>query len=219
MSKYKIYFNCIRYSIWYGQFKRKKNVIEILKSKDLKDQNVANEIELKVDIKYMILINVNTADGLVNGAIGTLMHISTDQLYGLPIILWIKFDSERVGILTRNNSDYLYQAYHINKELNWIPILPFEYNYVNMSKKNITVRRKQFPVTIAEGCTIHKIQGSTFEKIVVHVICKINTKKRQYEKELSRELKYVAISRAKTLAGALNIILISYYREWSLRSI
>ena len=63
----------------------------------------------KVGARYFIPTNFAINDGLVNGAIGTLMEIDLDQ-NNQPATLWMKFDNNLVGAEARsrvgNNPKY-----------------------------------------------------------------------------------------------------------------
>lgn len=41
--------------------------------------------------------------------------------------------------------------------------------HIKVRKNNLTVERKQFPLVVAEGMTIHKSQGGTFPSVAVHL--------------------------------------------------
>ena len=60
------------------------------------------KIELHVGYVAMIVINVDTMDGLVNGATGIVRHVSTHE--GRNDAIWIEFDNPRSGALLRNRS-------------------------------------------------------------------------------------------------------------------
>lgn len=64
------------------------------------------KLKLKIGIRYMLTNNVNTIDGLVNGATGILREIKFKQIthnLKIPIQLLLDFDDERVGKNTRNS--------------------------------------------------------------------------------------------------------------------
>jgi hypothetical protein len=79
--------------------------------------------KLKVGAKYMMTLNVEVVDGLVNGATGELMKIS----YGMssngikkPIAAWISFAESRVGQIRRTQLRYLAESSGVNES--WVPI-------------------------------------------------------------------------------------------------
>ncbi|XP_050532936.1 uncharacterized protein LOC126900941 [Daktulosphaira vitifoliae] len=69
-----------------------------------KTMGLPKTLILKVTAKYMIVTNINTEDGIVNGAIGELMQINrTVTVSGKEVAhrVWIKFDEPEVGSITR----------------------------------------------------------------------------------------------------------------------
>lgn len=116
---------------------------------------------LKKDIKYMLTTNINTSDGLVNGAIGVLKKI--DLIHknekNIPTKLWFEFDKECIGKVTR-------MKYGIQNLLTPIELSIKSFQY--KQKKDIRINRRQFPIKCAESMTIHKSQGSTYKCICVH---------------------------------------------------
>ena len=49
----------------------------------------------------MVTVNINTADGIVNGATGILMQFETVS-NGEPLRLWFKFPANIIGLQTRS---------------------------------------------------------------------------------------------------------------------
>ncbi|XP_050066006.1 uncharacterized protein LOC126555084 [Aphis gossypii] len=69
-----------------------------------KTMGLALRLVLKETAKYMVIVNISTEDGIVNGAIGELMQINKGQTTGGKEVakrVWIKFDEPDVGSLTR----------------------------------------------------------------------------------------------------------------------
>ncbi|XP_037820089.1 uncharacterized protein LOC119609402 [Lucilia sericata] len=77
-------------------------------------QGLRYDLKLKTTAKYMITVNINTSDGLVNGATGQLMQIGFDN-NRKPLTLWIKFPDASIGVLARS------QRRHPSEAL-WTPI-------------------------------------------------------------------------------------------------
>lgn len=104
-----------------------------------------------------------------------------------PKILFIDFDSDRVGVKARR--EFIHNLGDVINE-NWVPIKKVT-REIQMSKSTrFQVYRTQFPLIIAEAITIHKSQGATFESACVNVT-----------KKLFRELLYVALSRVTKLSN------------------
>ena len=54
----------------------------------------------------MITTNIDVADGLTNGAMGTVTNVIIDQTTGKMSVILVAFDSEHVGQETRHTSVY-----------------------------------------------------------------------------------------------------------------
>ncbi|XP_037825564.1 uncharacterized protein LOC119613607 [Lucilia sericata] len=145
-------------------------------------QGLRYDLKLKTTAKYMVTVNINTSDGLVNGATGQLMQIDFDNNHK-PFTLWIKFSDTSIGVLAR------LQRRHPNEAL-WTPIEMLVRSFQYKQNENVNIDRKQFPVVPAEGITIHKSQGATYESVAVHL-----------KSGMKRSALYVACSRAKSASG------------------
>ncbi|CAG4957666.1 unnamed protein product [Parnassius apollo] len=153
-----------------------------------------NAITLKITAKYMMTVNINTSDGLVNGTTGVLTAIdfAVNPTTGerRPLRIWICFDDVNIGKLKRIQSSTSLTRYQTRLKNNWTPIEPVTYTVKRYKSSNLQVRRSQFPVVPAEAVTIHKSQGSTLEKVVVHL-----------KPNILRSMLYVACSRATSSKG------------------
>ena len=135
-------------------------------------------LNLVVGARYMVTINVATADGIVNGAIGRLKHFDygTDRSGAERVtLLWMDFEEERVGRQQRQVfADRIAELreHGVLKDGDiWTPIkLKTEPIYkFNIGRVRCKVIRQQFPVVPAEAVTIHKAQGGTFSNVVLHL--------------------------------------------------
>ncbi|CAF1389193.1 unnamed protein product, partial [Rotaria sp. Silwood1] len=149
------------------------------------------KIDLKVGAKYMMTVNIDTEDGLVNGACGKLIMIDYGKLQKtnetVPCRLWIKFSEEKTGRKARANFHNVMQNRNI--DLSLTPIEPVT-RQINTRSTNFKVERKQFPLVPSEAMTIYKSQGGTYEKVVVNL-----------KKGMTRSELYVACSRATKASG------------------
>ncbi|CAM4766226.1 unnamed protein product, partial [Rotaria magnacalcarata] len=149
------------------------------------------KIDLKVGAKYMMTVNSDTEDGLVNGACGKLVMIDYGKLQKtnetVPCRIWIKFNEEKTGRKARANFHNVMRNRNIDSSLT--PIEPV-IRQINTKSTNFKVERKQFPIVPCEAMTIYKSQGGTYEKVVV------NLKKGTTRSEL-----YVACSRSTKASG------------------
>ena len=117
----------------------------------------------------MLAVNIDFQDKLVNGQLGTVMHIEGNS-QGISKI-YLKFDDTRDGVKAMN-------ADIIRKQNLWVPIEKTEVDIkIKLSKNSSPViKRTQYPLMLAWSCTVHKVQGLSLNKIVVsfmiHVLCK-----------------------------------------------
>ena len=168
---------------------------EVLKQLKVSDtQGLPYELYLKLAARYLMTLNSDIQDGLVNGATGILQRIEygtkSDTLERVPCILWIQFDDPTVGKEKRAESKYRYLR---NKTIqrNWTPI-GLETRRFQRGKgvSCYKIVRKQFPFIVAEALTIRKSQGDTYECVVVRI-----------ELRMSRNALYTALSRSKSASG------------------
>ncbi|XP_075170221.1 uncharacterized protein LOC142242518 [Haematobia irritans] len=155
----------------------------VAKLKTSETQGLCHELTLKVSAKYMMTININTADGLVNGASGILKSIDFEQGSQIPKTLWVLFSDENVGRDARRQRPH-------STELLWTSIDKCQRTFQFKRNEQISIDRRQFPLVVAEGITIHKSQGATYESVAVHT-----------RSGMSRAALYVACSRATNASG------------------
>lgn len=123
--------------------------------------------------------NLFTAAGLCNGTIGEVVDIIYSHredgrfVDEFPLCIMVKFESY---------SGPLYN--HCN-------ILPIPPVTVTFRKGPMSFTRKQFPLQLAYAISIHRSQGLTLDKAVVHI----------GEKEFALGMTYVALSRVRNIQG------------------
>ncbi|KAK3932414.1 ATP-dependent DNA helicase [Frankliniella fusca] len=148
-------------------------------------------VKLKVGAQYMVTYNLDTDDGLCNGATGKLKRIdfgTNAKGEKKPLRLWIKFHECHVGKKMRHIHKKTISEHQIPDT--WTPLFPLAVTVKTRKNSSLKINRMQFPLTLAHALTIHKSQGQSLKKVVVHI-----------KKTLSRELLYVACSRATSLNG------------------
>ena len=68
--------------------------------------NLQKVLTIKINARVMITMNIDVADGLTNGAMGTVTNVIIDQTTGKMSVILVAFDSEHVGQETRHTSVY-----------------------------------------------------------------------------------------------------------------
>lgn len=115
---------------------------------------IENIVVLSVGAKVVLVTNIWTRMGLLNGANGIIRDIIFDKNNvnnSLPIAVLVEFE---FYIGPRLFSD-------VNR-FDWIPIAPYEaYNPLQ------SIRRTNIPLRLAYALTIHKAQGQTLSKVVI----------------------------------------------------
>ncbi|KAK3915793.1 ATP-dependent DNA helicase pfh1 [Frankliniella fusca] len=184
-----------------SQLAKRQMEYTINKSKTHQTMGLPKSIKLKIGAIYMVTYNVDTEDGICNGATGTLKQIN----YGVnhkgekkPLRVWIEFDDKSVGKIARKK---LKSLIAINKIPNtWTPLDPIALTIKIRKTSSLKVNRKQFPLTLAHALTVHKSQGQSLKQVVVHL----------GKRRMSREQLYVACSRATSLRG---LFIIGTFKE------
>nr|XP_055075157.1 uncharacterized protein LOC129454640 [Misgurnus anguillicaudatus] len=143
-------------------------------------------VSLGVGARVMLKKNVDVSDGLVNGAFGTVVHVSVSQKLNddndndFPSAIHIEFDDPNVGKIQRSKQQ-----------------LRFSQNATVIEAQEDQVTnaggiRCQFPLKLAWACTVHKVQGLTVDKAVVSL-----------NKIFAPGQAYVALSRVRTIDGLI----------------
>ena len=135
--------------------------ITIDKLKSLSDTgNLPTELKVCVGSRFMLTINLDVNEHLVNGQLGTVKHKTYNNRHPLLSTIFVKFDDEDAG-KSRKNRKYRGEL----KECVPINAMPKTFPY-SRGKTMITVERTQFPGILAHSITVHKSQGSTLEYMI-----------------------------------------------------
>ena len=133
----------------------------ISKKGTVKDTPFLQTLQLKVGAKIMVTLNIDTLDGITNGARGTVRAAIKDGSNKFSKLI-IKFDDPSVGELSRQNNSGFAVKY---PGCTVIEKVMFQYS---LCKKSSLVSNcakvVQFPVTLCFAATAHKVQGQTVIK-------------------------------------------------------
>ena len=122
---------------------------------------LASILQIKSNARIMLTINVDLQDRLINSQLGTVKHIALNDQCNISKI-YIKFDDNKAG-LKRISMDSL------ARDCGWVPSERAEASIRVRANKDssLVTNRSQFPLMLAWGCTVHKVQGLTLEKVVI----------------------------------------------------
>ena len=134
--------------------------------------------------RIMLRRNVCTADGLVNGAMGTIVgfewpqgqRTANTQPSGISVLL----DNCTVGRMTRNSTEHA-------------PTVLRQVTSTFKSRNGkLRLERHQYPIVLAWAVTIHKVQGLSLDRAVMDLGKNV----------FAHGMAYVALSRVMSLEGA-----------------
>ena len=137
---------------------------------------IPSNLRVSIGTKVILLKNLMTKHGLVNGADGIVSGFEVDASNSVTLI-YVTFNDQNVApmlqLSDRNNA------------------IAIERYSVEFLFAGHAITRTMFPLLPASALTIHKMQGSTKDCIVVNLGSKI----------FGHGMAYVAISRCRTLNG------------------
>ena len=141
--------------------------------------DLQTSIKLGINARVMLTRNIDTNDGLVNGAFGTITAIDLDSSNCVKAV-YVKFDNEKVG------RKHMQKTSTIDpQKKSSVKIEP-----VDDSLRGKKATRRQLPLKLGYSATIHKTQGMTANEIVVSM-----------NDIFQPGMAYVALSRATSLKG------------------
>ena len=138
---------------------------------------MSKTLKIAIGARVMLTSNINVSDGLVNGVFGTVLAFDGDSGSNISTI-YVDFDNKEIGKQIRHARG--------------VPIKRQCGLFFASKRSHVKASRKQFPLTLAWGSTIHKVQGKTVDQIVVSL------KKTNFR---TPGLAYVALSRVRSLQG------------------
>jgi len=138
------------------------------------DVGLESVLYLAVNARVMLIANLWTQAGLVNGATGTVRGLVYDfdrQPPQIPTSIFVEFDT--------------YTGPSFPGFSNCVPICPLKRTWANTD--GVMCSRTMPPLALAFGRTVHKEQGNTLRKAAIHL----------GDREFTPGLSYVALSRVK----------------------
>ena len=133
----------------------KNRLVKITAAGTIEDTGFLEKLEIKVGARVMLIHNVNTSDGLTNGAQGTVNKVLNDGEKVRYIV--VKFDNKKVGKLQRQKLKFLGSKCDLSEET---PIERFSFSYtLGDNSKNHAARATvlQFPLRLCWALTAHKV--------------------------------------------------------------
>ena len=154
-------------------------------------------LKLKIGAKVMLTYNVDTCDGLTNGARGELIGCETHVIDEKVRVrrLYVHFVEERMGREKRkacHSTPYLSNLQKMFPHKNPTPVDRLEFKFSNSSDgKSCDNTAINFPLRLCFATTSHKIQGQTVRKPNKLVVDLKNV--------FQAALSYVMLSRVESL--------------------
>ena len=111
----------------------------------------AGTLELKVNARVLLTVNVDLEDRLVDGQLVTVKHFQKNQNRNVSKI-YVAFDDCESGLKSISKDAFA------NRNL-WVLVEKTEANIRIQKNKDSspTVKRTQFPLMLVWGCTVHKV--------------------------------------------------------------
>lgn len=142
---------------------------------------LARILDIKVGARVMLTSNIDIEDRLINGQLGTVAQISTEN--GNVTTIYVLFDDADAGQKRKRNNCPSVTIRKTETKIKVFPRLAFP-----------VIRRTQFPLMLAWACTVHKVQSQSHKKAVMSFDL---VKQRSFNPGQM----YVALSRVTSLNG------------------
>ena len=119
----------------------------------------AKLLTLKIGAKAILTVNIDIQHSLFNGQTGIIRH--TEFTQGSVFKVYVKFCNEQSGSKAMRSS-------YLNREKSWVPIEKCETETsIKKGSASPSIKRTQFPLTLAWAFTVHKVQGLSLEQGVI----------------------------------------------------
>ena len=166
-----------------------RDVVEkVLDRKQSETGGLARMFQIKVNARVMLTVNIDIADHLINGQIGTVKYVCYDENSHISKV-YVQFDDKQCGVKKIDSDSFA-------KQHKWVPVEKAESNIMIRANKESSpvIKRTQFPLMLAWACTIRKVQGLSLDKAVIS----FNLLK---QRSFNNGQMYVALSRVTSLNG------------------
>ncbi len=157
-----------------------------------------HEVKVGVGLMYAVSCNLQTSDGLINGAECKMKKIEYRQGAELPAVLWVKFGDATIGRQWRAKYQHLYS---VGVDKSWTPIFSVKRETTVLNGRVIW---EKFPLRPSAATMIHACQGSSFENICIDMDVSASAafaKNPSKAKPHLTHAHYVAASQATSLEG------------------
>ena len=149
---------------------------------DQKCAGIPHKLTLAVNTRVMLIRNIDTQHGLVNGAQGTIQSFEWLNPQGKSV------EEEMPAAVNVLFDDYSSPAYSHSTKLP-ITIKPITVKF--LGKEQTYVSRTQIPLVLSFATTVHKVQGLTVAKAVIDLGPSV----------FASGMAYVALSRVPSLSS------------------
>ena len=143
----------------------KNRTVKVTPAGTIEDTAFLDKLEVKEQARVMLIHNVNTSDGLTNGAQGTITKILTDN--SKVRYIFIKFDNKKVGRLQRQKFKFLSSKCDLS-EVTPVERISFSYTLGDTSKNHAArATVLQFPLRLCWALTAHKVGFTIYHLYIV----------------------------------------------------
>ncbi|XP_053390322.1 ATP-dependent DNA helicase PIF1-like [Mercenaria mercenaria] len=158
-------------SLWFEHFPMYE-LTQIMRQRECRDfalllnilreanNQLPNIVQLVEGCVYDLTVNLDTTDGLTNGATCTVMKFNRSSNNPVGPV-WVKFNDDQAGQSLRTGATMR------NFDRSWTPLPPVSRQFPAGYKGQAQVQRLQYPLRPAAAKTIHRSQGDTMDTIVV----------------------------------------------------
>ena len=141
------------------------DLMQILNKRNTECEGLSPEISVKENARIMLTTNIDIQDRLINGQMGTIRKVKFNAIYNKPPTVYVEFDDVTAGHQRIQQSGDLYAI-----ENNFVPLQPVlaEIKIKPNKPSSLTVKRTQFPLTLAWACTVHKVPPPFIKSVLSH---------------------------------------------------